>query len=190
MSAIPLDSDPIFCRDTIICAAAAVDEDDDNKLESTAEITNRDRSEDARTEREEAEGIAGSSSGRDGGRSDGGKRAELSLFMPPKEIENGREKSDAKSSCPPSFLPASLVHHAKHCNSLRSSDMAFPFRDFSFSPLSFLPSSSFLGPNTPGSRSSAERATYTMQPRHGHRHGVEQGRYNHNRAVMTGRHDI
>ena len=46
MLAIPLDSDPIFCRDTIICAAAA-DEDDDNKLESTADITNRDRSEDA-----------------------------------------------------------------------------------------------------------------------------------------------
>ena len=47
MSAIPLDSDPIFCRDTIICAVAAADEDDDNKLESTADITNRDRSEDA-----------------------------------------------------------------------------------------------------------------------------------------------
>ena len=46
MLAIPLDSDPIFCLDTIICAAAA-DEDDDNKLESTADITNRDRSEDA-----------------------------------------------------------------------------------------------------------------------------------------------
>ena len=48
MSAMPLDSDPIFCCDTIICsAAAASDEDDDNKLESTADITNRDRSEDA-----------------------------------------------------------------------------------------------------------------------------------------------
>ena len=60
MSAIPLDSDPIFCRDTIICAAAA-DEDDDNKLESTADITDRDRSEDAsehrQTERKRAEGI-------------------------------------------------------------------------------------------------------------------------------------
>ena len=62
MSAIPLDSDPIFCRDTIIfSAAAAVDEDDDNKLESTADITDRDRSEDAsehrQTERKRAEGI-------------------------------------------------------------------------------------------------------------------------------------
>ena len=47
MLAIPLDSDPIFCRDTIICAVAAADEDDGNKLESTADITNRDRSEDA-----------------------------------------------------------------------------------------------------------------------------------------------
>ena len=55
-------------------------------------------------EKEEAEGIAGSSSGREGG-----KRAELSLFMPPKEIENGREKSDAKSSCHPSFLPPSFI---------------------------------------------------------------------------------
>ena len=56
MSAIPLDSDPIFCRDTIICAAAA-DEDDDNKLESTADITNRDRSEeDARAQTDGEEG--------------------------------------------------------------------------------------------------------------------------------------
>ena len=45
MSAIPFDSAVILCRDTIMYAAA--DEDDDNKLESTADITNRDRSEDA-----------------------------------------------------------------------------------------------------------------------------------------------
>ena len=68
MSAIPLDSDPIFCRDTIICAVAAADEDDDNKLESTADITNRDRSQEderAHTDGEEGrEGIEGSSSGR------------------------------------------------------------------------------------------------------------------------------
>ena len=59
MLAIPLDSDPIFCRDTIICAEpAAADEDDDNKLESTADITNRDRSEDAEgIERREEMGI-------------------------------------------------------------------------------------------------------------------------------------
>ena len=43
MSAIPFDSAVIFCRDTIMYAAA--DEDDDNKLESTTDITNRDRSE-------------------------------------------------------------------------------------------------------------------------------------------------
>ena len=91
MLAIPLDSDPIFCRDTIICAVAAADEDDDNKLESTADITNRDRSEDA-------EGIErrrgwGSSGGRKaGGRNDGGRGAELSLFSPPKEIAKKGER--------------------------------------------------------------------------------------------------
>ena len=91
MLAIPLDSDPIFCRDTIICAVAAADEDDDNKLESTADITNRDRSEDA-------EGLSrgrgwGSSGGRKaGGRNDGGRGAELSLFSPPKEIAKKRAR--------------------------------------------------------------------------------------------------